>query len=71
MLMDWGNAKQQEMQLPGFIEASDQGYGLYIKHGYIEMERWEFDMGNWADLGGSGMYKNVYLVRDLPSSAGS
>jgi len=65
MLMNWGNAKQEEMNWPGFIEATDQGYGLYIKHGYKEVERWEVDMERWAELGGSGMYKNVYLVREI------
>lgn len=65
MLMDWGNAKQEELGLPGFIVASDQGYGLYLKHGYQETERWEFDMAEWAHLGGSGWYRNVYLVRGM------
>lgn len=71
MLMKWGNSKQEKMKLPGFVEATDQGYGLYIKHGYREIERWEFDMGEWSELGGSGMYRNVYLVRDLPGDAAS
>ena len=68
MLMEWGNKKQEEMKLPGFIEATVQGYGLYLKHGYREMERWEFDLGNWSQWGGSGMYMNAYLVRELPGS---
>ncbi|KAL6720988.1 hypothetical protein ACLMJK_000088 [Lecanora helva] len=69
MVMEWGNRRQEEVKLPGFIQATDQGFGLYAKHGYVEKERWEFDLGNWSDLGGSGMYKNVFLVRDLPDAA--
>lgn len=64
MLMEWGNTKQEEMQLPGFMVATDQGYGLYIKHGYKEVDRWEADMGRWPQWGGHGMYKNVFLVRE-------
>ena len=64
MLMDWGTNELEKMKAPGFIEATDQGYGLYIKHGFIEIRRWEVDMGKWAHIGGSGMYKNVYLVRE-------
>jgi len=63
MLMKWGTEKLEEMKVPGFIISTDQGYGLYVKHGFREVERWEVDLGRWAQLGGSGPYKNVYLTR--------
>ncbi|KAK3168163.1 hypothetical protein OEA41_004609 [Lepraria neglecta] len=55
--------KLEEMKVPGFIVATDQGYGLYIKHGFREVERWEVDMGRWPQWGGNGMYMNVFLTR--------
>lgn len=63
MLMQWGTERLEETQIPGFIIASDQGYGLYIKNGFKEVERWEVDLDQWSQLGGNGIYKNVYLTR--------
>ena len=63
MLMKWGTDRLEEMQVPSFIIATDQGYGLYIRHGYKEIERWEIDMGRWPQWGWNGMYKNVFLTR--------
>lgn len=64
MLMKWGTDKLEEMKVPGFIVSTDQGYGLYIKHGFKEIERWETDLSRWQP--GQGMYKNVFLTR-MPS----
>lgn len=61
MLMKWGIEKLEEMQVPGFIVSTDQGYGLYLKHGFKEIERWEVDMSRWPPA--EGMYKNVFLTR--------
>ena len=63
MLMKWGTDKLEEIKVPGFIVATDQGYGLYIKHGFREVERWEVDMGRWPQWGGNGTYMNVFLTR--------
>lgn len=62
--MKWGTDKIEEMKVPGFIVSTDQGYGLYLKHGFKEIERWETDMSRWPP--GKGMYKNVFLTR-MPS----
>lgn len=61
MLMKWGTDKLEEMKVPGFILSTAQGYGLYLKHGFKEIERWETDMSRWPP--GQGMYKNVFLTR--------
>lgn len=65
MLMKWGTDKLEDMKVPGFILSMDQGYGLYLKHGFKhgfkEIERWETDMGRWPP--GQGVYKNVFLTR--------
>lgn len=61
MLMKWGTDKLEEMKVPGFIVSSDQGYGLYLKHCFKEIDRWETDLSRWPP--GQGMYKNVFLTR--------
>ena len=63
MVMRWGTGKLEEMQVPSFIVSSEQGYGLYMKHGYKEVDRWEVDMGRWPQWGGNGMYMNAFLTR--------
>lgn len=47
MLLKWGTEKLEEMNVPGFIVSTDQGYGLYLKDGSKENERWEVDMSRW------------------------
>ena len=66
--MKWGTDKLEEMKMPGFIVSSHQGYGLYLKHGFEEVERWEIDMSRWPPK--EGMYKNVLLTK-LPSGYAS
>ena len=68
MLMKWGTDKLEEMKVPGFIVSTHQGYGLYLKHGFKEMGRWEVDMSQWPPA--EGMYKNVFLTR-MPSGYAS
>lgn len=64
MLMKWGIEKLEEMNVAGFIVSSHQGYSLYLKHGFKEIERWEADMSRWPPA--EGMYKNVFMTR-IPS----
>ena len=61
MLMKFGTDKIEEMKVPGFIIATVQGHGLYLKHGFKEVDRWEVDMNEWSP--GKGMYKNVFLTK--------
>lgn len=63
MLMKWGTDKLEEMRWPGIIVSTDQGHGLYVKHGFREVEHWEVDMGQWPQYGGSGMYRKFLLTR--------
>ena len=68
MLMEWGIDKLEEMKVPGFIASTSEGYGLYLKHGFKEIGRWEVDMSRWPP--GEGMYKNVFMTR-MPSGHAS
>ena len=61
MLMRWGLAKQKEIKVPGFIHATIQGYGLYIKYGFEQVERFEIDL---TELGGQGSYSSIFLIKD-------
>lgn len=63
MIMKWGTDRLEATKIPGFIVSTDEGYGLYLKHGYKEIESWEADMSRWPELGVNGKYKNAYLVR--------
>lgn len=58
--MQWGIDRLEEMRIPGFVIATEQGSGLYLKYGFKEIERWEVDMERW---GKEGVYKNIFLVR--------
>lgn len=69
MLMKWGTDKLEEIKVPGFIIATDQGFGLYIKHGFKKVEHWEVDLGQWPQWGEAGAYKNVFLTREPLESA--
>ena len=68
MLVEWGKDKLEEMKAPAYVVSTDQGYGLYLKHGFKEVGRWEVDMSRWPP--GEGMYKNVFLTR-MPSGYAS
>ena len=68
MVMKWGIEKMEELKVPGFITATDQGYGLYLKHGFKEIDRWETDLSRWPPA--QGTYKNVFMTR-MPSGTAS
>lgn len=71
MLVEWGTDRlEEEMKVPGFIISTDQGFGLYVRHLFRKLERWEVDLGQWPQFGGSGPYKDVYLIRQ-PNTASS
>ena len=61
MLVKWGTDRIEAMKVPGFVIATNQGYGLYLKHGFKEVDRWEADMSRWPP--GQGIYKNIFLTK--------
>ena len=58
--MEWGVQESERRQLPSTVVSTQAGYGLYVKHGYEEQERWEADLTNY---GGGGTYFNAILTR--------
>ena len=60
LLVQWGIEKQEQMQYPSFMIASQAGDGLYRKCGYEMVDRWTVDLGKH---GGIGVYPNTILTR--------
>ena len=52
------------MKWRSFIISTDEGYKLYLKHGWKEVDRWEADLGRWSESSKGVMYKNVYMIRE-------
>ena len=68
MLIKWGLEKAKELKLPAYLEASPAGKPLYIKHGFHEIGRSEFDLQKWG--GGDEIETVVYMLHPY-SDAGS
>lgn len=61
-LMKWGTEKIEQMKGQSIIIATEEGYGLYVKHGFTEVERMDVDLEQW---GGHGRYTSAILTREL------
>lgn len=57
LLMEWGVGEADRRGLPCFLESSPMGRGLYLKHGFEEVESFE------VDLGEREMYTHFVMVR--------
>lgn len=61
MLVKWGTDIADDKGLPCYLEASANGYGLYMKHGFELLgENIDLDM---SKFGGQGMYQFKCMVR--------
>ena len=58
--MEWGVDELERRQVPGVIVATEAGYGLYVKCGFVVQETWDEDLAKW---GGRGGYMNAVLTR--------
>ncbi|PLB53997.1 hypothetical protein P170DRAFT_469471 [Aspergillus steynii IBT 23096] len=59
VLMERMVPKADELGLPGYLESSTVGYGLYIKHGFEEVGRITVDLEQW---GGEKGEENTYVL---------
>lgn len=66
MLVKWGLDKAEEMKLPAYLEASKAGKPLYVKHGFKEVDRIEFDLTKW---GGEGVDVVVNMLKECSKEA--
>lgn len=48
MLLKWGTAEADRLALPCYLEASEEGKPLYVKHGWQEVGRLEVDLSKWG-----------------------
>ncbi|KAH7087866.1 acyl-CoA N-acyltransferase [Paraphoma chrysanthemicola] len=60
LLLDWGTKKADELGLPIYLESSQQGVALYKRHGFEEIEVFDFDLEKY---GGSGVYPSPLMIR--------
>lgn len=66
MLIKWGLAKADELKLPAYLEASKAGKPLYLKHGFEEIDRLEYDLTKW---GGEGVDVVVNMLKSPGAEA--
>lgn len=70
-LLNWIIPKADKKKIPVVLAATPDGYPLYLKHGFVEVEGKnrivECDMTKW---GGTGIHKHVLMIRN-PKSAGT
>ena len=59
-LMEWGEEEFTKRDVPSVIAATEAGFGLYLKHGYEERQRYYVDLGKF---GGEGRYFNAVLTK--------
>ena len=59
-LIEWGTDELERRQVPSIIVATQAGYGLYMKSGFVTQDTWDEDLSRW---GGSGSYMNAVLTR--------
>ena len=67
-LVAWGTKKSDETGVPAFIESTEQGAGLYKKHGFQEVATVPVDLEQWAHWGGKGTYTNTFFSREPHTS---
>ncbi|KAJ5484189.1 hypothetical protein N7539_005985 [Penicillium diatomitis] len=60
-LLRWGTAKADEKQLRIYLEATEAGYPVYVKHGWKVVEEVFFDR---EQFGGHGRDRFILMMRD-------
>jgi len=62
-LVEWGVKKADELGLVAYTEASPKGLGLYLKHGFKEVDRVTVDLEPWGGEKGT-VHSYGLLVRN-------
>ena len=55
-LLEWGLNKCDQEKLECWIDATDEGKGLYLKHGWEEVGKLEINSKQWGDQSGGVMW---------------
>ena len=56
MLIAWGTARADEMDLDAYLEASEMGQPLYERHGFETVKLLQFDLSRF---GGEGNFRHM------------
>lgn len=59
-ILEWGFARADALGLPAYLEASDEGVGLYEKRGFQKVGNFVTDLKRW---GGEGLLEAPLMVR--------
>ena len=64
ILLQWGINVADDASLPCYLESSTEGYDLYRRNGFEDVDHIECDMTEW---GREGVY--LYMVMVRPAKA--
>ena len=65
MLLQWGMNVADESGLPCYVESSPEGYNLYRKNGFEDVDYIFNDMTRW---GHEGVYRYAVMIRPTESA---
>jgi ribosomal protein S18 acetylase RimI-like enzyme len=60
MLVQWGVRKADELGLLAYTEATPAGLRLYLRHGFVEVDRMAVDLEAWGR--GRGQISDYHLL---------
>lgn len=61
MLLEWGIAESKRLGLPAYLEASEEGFPLYEKHGWRVVDTLVVDFSKW---GGPSRNETMLMLRE-------
>lgn len=61
LLLEWGIKIADELGLPTYLESSQEGFGLYKRHGFEEVDVFDLDLEKY---GGNGVYRSPLMMRE-------
>ena len=64
LLVQRGVEKADDFNIPAYLEATTDGKGVYMKHGFEEVEKFKLELAPWKE----GEFFNVCMIRQPKSS---
>jgi hypothetical protein len=62
MLVRWGIGKSEELGLPCYLQATEDGRSLYMRHGFEDIGTVEFNLEEYG-LEGKGIERMTEMIR--------
>ncbi len=63
MLVKWGLDEATRLGLPVYLDSSPAGRALYLKNGFVEVDKSEVDMSRW---GLDAVHTTWGMIREVP-----